>query len=82
VDKQARLELIRSRAKNPIPLSEEAAQTLETIRREDSDLGGIAPCGEVLAPDNVKTNVVEMDVDESEVNVTLISPLMREACAC
>lgn len=75
-----RLNLIRERAKARLPLSEKAASILEELKAEDPDIGGQAPIGEILPPDDVTLeNAPLVTDDESEVNTKLISPLMREA---
>jgi hypothetical protein len=80
MDKNSRLQLIRNRAKQNIPLSPVAAQALEELRKEDSDLGGLAAFGEVLAPDSTRIDSVPVTEDESEYETKLISPLMRASC--
>jgi hypothetical protein len=78
--KSERLDYIRKRAASPMPLSRDAAAVLESIREEDKELGGLAPVGEVLAPDRVRLEERHETEDESERNTELISPLMRVAC--
>ncbi len=75
----SRLQLIRQRASHNLPLSDAAALLLDTLRKEDSDLGGVAPCGEILAPDSVRVDVAEEPEDENLLDTQLISPLMRQA---
>lgn len=79
MNKNERLEFLRTRAKARVPLSEKAASILEELKTEDADLGGQAP-GEILPPDDVRQENAPLATDdESEVNTSLISPLMREA---
>lgn len=80
MNKNERLEFLRTRAKARVPLSEKAASILEELKAEDSDLGGQAPAVDILPPDDVtKENAPLETDDESEVNTDLISPLMRKA---
>jgi hypothetical protein len=79
MDSQTRLKLIRERAKQRLPLSESAAETLAEIRKEDSELGGIVDFATVLASESIVKDSIENE-DESDENVELISPLMRKAC--
>ncbi len=80
MNKSQRLEYIRKRVASPMPLSHEAAATLEAIREEDKELGGLAPVGQILAPDSVELASRPETEDENECNVDLISPDMRVAC--
>ncbi len=78
MNKIERLEYLRKRVASPMPISTEAAQILETLRAEDSELGGLAPCGEVLPPDSVIAPEVVETEDENDFNIAVISPFMRE----
>ncbi len=78
MNKSQRLEYMRSRLASRIPLSERAAEVMEELQAEDSDLG-VATFGECLAPDDVRKENGPLETeDESEYNTRLISPSMRE----
>lgn len=81
MDKNNRLQLLRARANIRLPLSESAAETLESIKRDDPDLGG-EDVGVIFEADDVRKDDSARVEDESEVNTELISPLMREAVEC
>lgn len=70
--------MIRERAKARPQLTEDGASTLETLRKEDPDLGGDT-VGEILPPENVKREKPPRTDDENEPNTEEISPLMRAA---
>lgn len=77
--KEERRNMLKEAAKRRLPLSEQAAATLETLRKEDPDLGGEV-FGEVLPPENVKREKPPRTEDEeNEFNTEEISPLMRAA---
>jgi len=76
--KAARLALIRERAAVRPALSPAAAEILDGIKKEDSDLGG-NDFGALAADELDRSERVETE-DENEENVDLISPLMRGAC--
>ncbi len=74
-----RLQYLKTRGKSVVPLSESAAERLELLKKEDSDLGGVCAAYADLAPDSVKLELDNSEAeDESELNTALISPFMRE----
>lgn len=81
MDKTNRLQLLKARASIRLTLSEAAAETLESIKRDDPDLGG-EDVGVIFEPDDVRKDDSARVEDESEVNTELISPLMRDAVEC
>lgn len=77
--KSERLDYIRKRAMSPLPMTTEAASTLETLKQEDPDLGGPASHGETIpAPRRIHVDRVSVE-DESEIETDVISPAMRAA---
>lgn len=76
--KDERLNHLRARAKARPALSENAAATLEQLRKDDPDLGG-ETFGEVLPPEKIKRDRPPRTEDESELNTEVVSPAMLAA---
>jgi hypothetical protein len=74
-----RLNLIRARAKQKLPLLPQAAAQLDEIKTADPDLGEPQAFGQTLAPDNVRKAKPERTQDEENEHTEEISPAMRAA---
>lgn len=78
MNKSERRNFIKTRASARLQMSASAAETLDKIRAEDPDLGGVVVVG-VIAPEPVNLIRLRSDDDESETpNSDLLSPAMRE----
>lgn len=76
-----RLALIKSISKGKPSLSPAAAEILESIKQEDSDIGGKASFGEVIPADSVEVAPsVEIEDEENDETAEL-SPFMRSLYA-
>jgi len=77
MNKIDRSEMIRELASKPLALSPVAAEILEELRKEDGDLGGSAPIGEILPPDDVRQEALPVNEDEESPDSLPMSPMMR-----
>jgi hypothetical protein len=78
MDKETRFARIRELAGKSLALSPVAAEILEELRKEDSDLGGAAPIGEILPAEDVRKESRPGVEDEEEPDTSLaMSPEMR-----